>query len=159
MKTKGPWGKPTFVISTGFSFFSRCNMLTTSFLLESLMMTLFGPALDFKQWQASIFAGSIGMSHLLKIFKTQSSKPSSLIDSGIPAISRHSGPECYSFAQHFLSTKISCWVSLSLDFSTNIVCRWTFRLISRSDSNIRKFVFSSFSSSFIADKVESNLSL
>ena len=140
MKTEDSWGKPTFVISTDFSFFLRFKILNTSFLLESLVMTLFGLAFDFNQWQASIFGGSTGVSHSLKIFKMQSSKSSSWIDSGIPEISRHSRREYCPFAQHFLSNKISCLVSLSL----------TFRLMARSDSSLRKSVFCSFSSSFIA---------
>ena len=72
MKTKDLWGKSTFVISTDFSFFLRCKILNTSFLLESLMITFFGLAFDFKRLDASIFAGSTGVSHSFKIFKTQS---------------------------------------------------------------------------------------
>ena len=122
MKTKDPWGKPTFVISTDFRFFLRSKTLNTFFFLESLMMTFLGLAIDCIRWQASIFAGSTGVSRSLKIFKTQSSKSSSWTDSGIPEISSYSRQEYCSFAQHFFSTKISCRLNLY----------WTLRLIARS---------------------------
>ena len=83
MKTKDPWGKPTFVIYTDFNFFLRCKIQNTSSPLESLMMTFFGLAFDIKQWQVSIFVRYTGLLHSLNIFKTQSSKTPSWIDSGI----------------------------------------------------------------------------
>ena len=106
-KPKDPWRKPTFVISTDFSFSLCCKILNTSFHLESLMMTFFGLTFHFKRLHASTFAGSTEVSHLLKIFKTQYSKPSSWTDSGIAEISRLSRRGYCSFVQHFLSTKKS----------------------------------------------------
>ena len=81
MKTKVPRGKPTFAISSDLSLVLRCKVLNTSFLLESLMMTFFGLAFNFKRWEASIFSRSTGVSHSLKIFKTHSFNSTSWIDS------------------------------------------------------------------------------
>ena len=116
-----------------FLFLLSCNILNTSSVLEILIMTFFGLAFNFKQWQVLIFARSTGVSDLFKIFKMQSSK--SWIDSIIPEISRDSRRQYCPFAQHFLSTKIRCWETVLLRF-------W---LTARSDSSLRKFVFSSFS--------------
>ena len=79
------------------------------------MMTFIDLAFVFKQWQASIFVRLTGVSHSLKVVKTQFSKASSRVDSEIPDILRHSQREYCSFAQHFLSTKISSLVSRHFD--------------------------------------------
>ena len=146
MKTKDPWGRPIFVISTDLSFFLHCKILNTSFFLDrsfflkSLMTTFFGLTINFKQWQDSIYAGSTGGVTLIEDFQNVVFQVIILITNS--DILRHSWQEYCSIVPDFLSTKRRYWARFLL----------TLGLIGRSVSSLWKFVFSSFTSSFIADE-------
>lgn len=100
-------GKPIFVIPTDFSFFWSCKLLNTSFLLESLMMTLFGLVFVLASWwQASILPGSTGVTQSLKSFKTQFFNSSSWIVSAIFEISRYAWRQYCLFTEHSFSNKL-----------------------------------------------------
>ena len=146
MKTKDPWGKLIFIISTDFSFFLHCKILNTSFFLdtsfflESLMTNFFGLTINFKQWQDSIFAGATGGVTLIEDFQNAVFQGIILITNS--DILRHLWQQYCSIVPHFLSTKRRYWARFLLMLV----------LIGRSVSSLWKFVFSSFSSSFIADE-------
>ena len=67
------------------------------------LITLFGRALDFIQWQASTWSGWTSTSIFSNNMKTFPSESLSVTDSGISNISKHSRLEYCSFAQHWHS--------------------------------------------------------
>ena len=111
--------------SKPFSFFFALQILSASLCRDILMITFFGPALDFIQWQASIWSGWTSTSIFPNNFRTFSSRLLSVIDSGTPDISKPWRLEYCSFAQH--------WRSKNYNLSHNLV--FTCFVIMTSDSS------------------------
>ena len=99
--------------SVDFNFFLFFLILSASFRLDSLIITILPPCLVLIQWQASIFFDLTAESILPNTSLTLSSNWESGVPFGIPDISRHSRLQYCSFLQHFLSRVIMRFLKVS----------------------------------------------
>ena len=130
-----------------FNFFLLFITLVTSFLFDNLIITFFGLAFWFRRWQASTSLEFTVTPVSLKIFRTVSSELLFGMLSGIPDISKHSRPECCSFAAHFLSKMRFYFTKLSFTLLVTKSC----------DSILVNLSLKEVSPAFMFENILSNL--